>query len=93
MSWNKPYIIIRVATDGSISKVHEADLIKDARYWLTYIALPGDAIFQTPVHPKHDGGEKILYKAHLIERGNVGYDETAWRKMVNNTDVTIELSA
>ena len=93
MSWNKPYIIIRIAADGSVTKVHEAEKMKDARYWLTYIALPGDAIFQTPAHPKHEGGEKILYLAHLISRGSVGYDETSWRKMVNSIDTTIELSA
>lgn len=92
MAWNKPYIIIRIAADGSVTKVHETEKIKDARYWLSYIALPGDAIFQTPAHPKHEGGENILYKAHLIERGNIGYDEPSWRKMFNSLGAVIELT-
>ena len=92
MAWEKAYIVVRVGSDGSVFKVHEADKIKDARYWLTYIGLPGDAIFQTPAHPKHEGGEKILYKAHLIVRGNVGYEESAWRKLINN-EHPIELCA
>jgi hypothetical protein len=92
MQWAKPYIVVRITPDGSTSKVHETEKIKDARYWLTYIALPGDAIFQTPAHPKHEGGDKILYKAHLIARGNVSYDENAWHKMVNTNGKAIELT-
>ena len=82
MAWEKPYVILRTDGNGTLGKVHEAEMIKDARYWLSYIAQPGDAIFQTPAHPKHETGEKLLYKAHLISRGKVGYDEAEWIRIV-----------
>ncbi|MCC6932896.1 MAG: hypothetical protein IT292_06550 [Deltaproteobacteria bacterium] len=89
-TWTIPYIIVRVGSDGSVTKIHETEKIKDARYWLSYIAQPGDAIFQTPAHPKHDGGESILYKAHLIERGNVGYDADQWSRLVGKKPSDID---
>ena len=84
-NWKIPYIIIRVSADGSVSKVHETEKIKDARYWLSYIAQPGDAIFQTPAHPKHEGGESILYKAHLVGRGDISYNAEEWSELVGKT--------
>ena len=83
MTWLMPYIIVRCDGNGASIKVHEADKIKDARYWLSYIAQPGDALFQTPAHPKHEGGDKPIYKAHLIDRGNVGYEEQDWLRMIS----------
>ncbi len=85
MSWNKSYIIVRFNNESnSFEVVHQAEKIKDARYWLNYIAQPSDALFRTPKHPKYSGQEdKPEYQAHLVERGKVSYEQNEWEKIVN----------
>lgn len=83
MDWQKAYAIVRLGDDGLAQIVHWADKIKDARYWLGYIALPGDAVFQTPVHPKSTGGP--AYQGHLVARGTISHDEKKWLAEVVGT--------
>ena len=78
MAWDKPYIVIRADESGGATIVHSAANIKDARYWLQYIAQAGDALFQTPAHPKCTGQDKPSYYAHLIARGKIAHDEQQW---------------
>ena len=92
MDWKVPYIIIRVGSDGSVCMVHSTEKIKDARYWLSYIAQPGDAIFETPAHPKHEDGDVLSYKAHLVTRGNVGYNADEWGKLVGKDPLIVAKS-
>jgi hypothetical protein len=77
VSWTSPYIVVRVE-EGIARVIHEAKLIKDARYYLQYIAMPGDALFQTSAHPKYVGDGSPLYQAHLIARGNIDHEEQNW---------------
>lgn len=77
-NWEKPYIIIRISTEGQTQIVHSCDTLKDAKYWLSYIAVAGDAIFTTPAHPKNTGSMP-LYFAHLVSRGNTEHDENKWK--------------
>ena len=91
MNWEQPYVILRAKQNGEVEVAHEASTIKDARYWLNYIAEPGDALFQTPAHPKHTAGHNLEYKAHLIGRKEVGYDETAWLQMATKDGVAPKL--
>jgi hypothetical protein len=79
---SKPYIIVRISDEGSAAVVYETDTIKSARYWLNYIALPGDAIFITSAHPKYNGSGKPTYQMHLVGRGKLGHEESEWRKLV-----------
>lgn len=81
MSWKSPYIIVRV-TDGVATVIHEAALVKDARYYLQYIAQPGDALFQTAAHPKYSGSGGPTYQGHLLKRGNIQHDEAAWLALI-----------
>ena len=81
MNWAHPYVIVRTKEGGEVDIAHTSETLKDARYWLNYIAEPGDALFETPAHPKHAGGQGLTYKAHLIGRKEVGYDESAWLQM------------
>lgn len=81
MSWDKPYIIGRPQKTGQVTIVHSCATVKDANYWLSYIALPGDAVFLTPAHPKHAGGEMPIYQAHLLTRGKTERDESKWLKV------------
>ena len=78
----KAYITVRVSPDGVAEVVHQADTIKDARYWLSYIAMPGDALFTTPSHPKYVGDGTPSYMSHLVCRGKTEHDIAAWKKQV-----------
>ena len=82
MSWHAAYLIIRVSNLGQAEIVHTSHLIKDARYWLQYIAMPGDAIFLSSRHPKYSGDGKPKYFAHLITRGQIAYDEKIWLSQI-----------
>ena len=77
-----PYIFLRIDEQGVASAVHSANTIKDAKYWLSYIAQPGDALFQTPKHPKYKGIGTPTYYAHLVKRGVLAYDENQWHLQV-----------
>ncbi len=77
----QPYVFCRVSQDGIADFIHSATNIKDAKYWLTYIAEPGDALCQTPAHPKYKGSGEPTYYAHLVKRGSVAYDEAAWKTL------------
>ena len=78
MSWKQSYIVIRTDEQGEAQVVHQTETIKDAKYWLAYIALPMDALLQTPAHPKYEGAGFPTYKAHLVKRGEVSYDQNTW---------------
>lgn len=80
MSWDKEFILWRVE-DGKGSVVYGAEALKDAKYWLSYVALPKDAIFRTPKHRQYKGSGAPEYLAHLIERGKVAYDSAEWKKL------------
>ncbi|MDD2943810.1 MAG: hypothetical protein PHC51_12700 [bacterium] len=84
MSWEKSYAIVRVSAEGQSSVVHQAETLKDSKYWLNYIALPGDCMFQTPKHAKQKGSDGLEYFAHLEARGKILYDEAKWRATVGS---------
>ncbi len=94
MEWQKPYIIVRKSEQGIFQVVHEAATMKDARYWLAYIALNGDALFQTAAHPKYQGDGTPVYVSHLIKRGQVATNEAVWkREMGIDADIGARLVA
>lgn len=82
MSEAAKYIFVRINAEKKAEIVNSCESIKDANYWLNYIAEPGDAMFITPSHPKHTGGSAPEYHSHLISRRNVGRDEAEWRSIV-----------
>ncbi|NLF25772.1 MAG: hypothetical protein GX589_08990 [Deltaproteobacteria bacterium] len=53
MDWSTPFIIYRIDASGSLKEVYHAKDLNAARYWLKYIAKPGDVCCRTPTHPKH----------------------------------------
>lgn len=74
-----PYIVLRTDAQGIAYVVYATDKIKDARYWLNYIAQPGDGLFHSSSHPRYAGNNgKPEYKSHLVGRGNIAYDEKQW---------------
>jgi hypothetical protein len=71
-------MIVRVNEGAAPEIVHSAATMKDARYWLQYIALPGDAMFKTPAHASCNGAGSCVYQAHLRARGKIEHDEKLW---------------
>lgn len=85
MSWQAKYIVIRRKEDGSaLTIAHNCDSIKDANYWMNYIAVQGDALFMTPAHPKHPGGNSLVYQSHKLTPGKVERNEQGWKSEVGS---------
>ena len=81
MDWNVPFVIFRVAEDGKIEEVFHAADLKMAKYWLTYIAQPGDVLCKTPLHPKHSkSGKSPEYWSHKESSGSPTQNESGWRE-------------
>jgi hypothetical protein len=79
MEWNVPYVVYRINNEGKFEEVFHADNIKKAKYWLTYIAQPGDVLCKTPSHPKHSGKSNCPeYFSHKTKSGTTATDEQEW---------------
>jgi hypothetical protein len=88
MDWTSPFIVYRLTAEGRLEEVFHAEDLKKAKYWLTYIARPGDVLCKTPVHPKHTkSSKKAEYWSHKEASGQPSANEAAWKKMIT-TDVT-----
>lgn len=80
MEWTSPFVIYRITSDGKLLPVYEAKDLKQAKYWLTYIAQPGDVLCKTPIHPKHSKqSSKPEYWAHKETSATPCSKETAWK--------------
>jgi len=82
MEWQSAYILVRPDSNGSVQVVHKAEKLKDARYWLQYIAHAGDAVFITPKNAQYKGTGEPTYMSHLIARGKIDYNEKQWKTQV-----------
>ncbi|RMG43639.1 MAG: hypothetical protein D6719_03450 [Candidatus Dadabacteria bacterium] len=80
MSWSAPFVIYRLDNDGKLHQVYQAQDLKDAKYWLTYIAEAGDVLCKTPAHPRHTG-ETPAYWSHKESSGKPATNEEAWRQL------------
>ncbi|MCB0335732.1 MAG: hypothetical protein KDD62_05480 [Bdellovibrionales bacterium] len=81
--WRKSYCVFRTVENGALMPVFLADSLKDAKYWITYIAEPGDALFRTPLHPKNSG-DQPLYWQHKGEKGDLVEKQDQWEQMVQS---------
>jgi hypothetical protein len=89
MDWSVPFIVYRVSEGGEIAEVFHAEDLKKAKYWLTYIAQPGDVLCRTPAHPRHDG-ERPSYWSHKQSSGTPASKEAEWRKHAEERNYTEE---
>jgi len=89
MEWKSPFIVYRVSEDGSISEVFYANNLKDAKYWLTYIAKPGDVLCKTPAHPRHNG-DRPEYWSHKQQSGTPCSDQEGWGKFAEERKFSME---
>ncbi len=77
MSWEAPFIVYRLDSDGKLSEVYHASDLKSAKYWLSYIAEPGDMLARTPAHPRHDSQEPA-YWSHKEPGGKASSQKDEW---------------
>ena len=92
MDWQTPFIIYRITPDGRWEEVFHAKDIQKARYWLTYIAQPGDVLCRTPVHPKHSKQAKCAeYWSHKETSGTPSSSKEDWIRMVKERNASEEL--
>src|SRR5215210_2892891 len=79
MNWTTPFVIYRITNEGKLDEVYHAGDLKMAKYWLQYIAQPGDVLCKTPVHPKHSkSGTRAEYWSHK-DTGGPATNEDQWR--------------
>lgn len=79
MDWTSPFIVYRVSPDGKLEEVFHAEDLKKAKYWLSYIALPGDLLCRTPIHPKHSKATKCAEYCQHKEDGKPCSEEDKWK--------------
>jgi hypothetical protein len=92
MEWQQPFVIYRITAEGKLEAVHWAADIKSAKYWLTYIAQPGDVLCKTPTHPKHTKAKDCAeYWSHKEQSGSPKSDETAWKKWAKERNCSGDL--
>ncbi len=79
MQWKSPFVIYRVDEQGHLQQVYQAPDLKDAKYWLTYIAQVGDVLCKTPAHPKADKSSSTpTYWSHKEQSGQPLSNQAAW---------------
>ena len=85
VDWNAPFVVYRITVEGKLEEVFCAQDLKKAKYWLTYIAQPGDVLCKTPIHPKHSGTSKSPeYWSHKGQSGTPCAKEEEWRTFAKN---------
>lgn len=91
MDWISPFIVYRINEEGKLEEVFHAEDLKKAKYWLTYIALPGDVLCKTPRHPKHSGVSKCPeYWSHKDCTGIPMTGEKAWKEYAKEKACLVE---
>ena len=81
MDWKAPFIVYRIASDGSFTEVYHAQNLQKATYWLTYIAEVGDCLCSTPAHPRNqDSVKQPVYWSHKSSAGKIARDQQGWHK-------------
>ena len=81
MNWNDPYLVVRPSSTELIV-LNYFRTLREARYYLQYLAEPMDAIFTTDIHEQYKGTGIPTYNCHKIERGRMDFHEEAWSKQL-----------
>jgi hypothetical protein len=79
MAWKAPFSVFRIVPPGKLQEVFNSWDLKKAKYWLSYIAEPGDVLCKNPCHPKHSGkGPSPEYWSHKESSGKIITNENIW---------------
>ena len=90
MDWSTPFIVYRLTADARLEEVFHAADLKKAKYWLTYIAEPGDVLCKTPLHPKHSHTTRSPeYWGHKEMSGTPSSKEEEWRSYARSRNFTL----
>lgn len=90
MDWTEPFAIYRISADGKLEAVFLCSDMKKAKYWLTYIAQPGDVLCRTPAHPKHSKATKRPeYWCHKEQSGTSSIEEQRWKDFAKQKNCEI----
>ena len=84
MDWTAPFIVYRIVENGKLEEVFHAEDMKKAKYWLTYIAEPGDVLTRTPAHPKNEDSAP-KYWQHKAQSGTTSTDQEEWKKLTEKS--------
>ena len=85
MDWTTPFVVYRISEDLKLLPVYYATDLNAARYWLKYIAQPGDVCCRTPKHPKHSThAGRPEYFSHKDSSGSTADAEGAWREFAKS---------
>jgi hypothetical protein len=90
MDWSSPFIVYRITAAGKLEEVFHAEDLNKAKYWLTYIAKPGDVLCKTPKHPTHSGTcASAEYWSHKDISGTPSSTEENWKKIAQEKSCEI----
>ena len=82
MDWKVPFVVYRITAEGKLEEVFLAQDFKEASYWLSYIAQPGDVLCKTPLHKKHSHSTpKAEYWSHKGEARELVTNEQSWKQI------------
>ena len=91
MEWTAPFIVYRITDDAKFEEVFHCNDIKKAKYWLHYIAKPGDVLCRTPIHPKHSKSKnRPEYCSHKETKGGPCSEESKWRQFAEKMKCSAE---
>lgn len=84
MEWISQFVVYRIDTDCSLIEVYHTDDIKSAKYWMQYIAEPGDLLCKTPLHPRHSKASKRAeYWSHKARDNSLCREEDDWNDLAS----------
>ena len=90
MSWNFPFVVFRFK-DNKVTQVFECADLQKAKYWIKYIAVPGDVMCRTTASPKHSKkDDKPEYFCHKESSGQPVTNEKAWEEYTKKNALTFE---
>jgi hypothetical protein len=82
MEWSNTFVIYRINAEGKANEVFLTSDFQKAKYWLSFIAQPGDVLCKTPKHAKHSGKSKSPeYWSHKVESGATVSNEALWQEL------------
>ncbi len=89
MAFTSPFIVYRMNTASVLEEAFHTEELKKAKYWLQYIAVPGDVLCRTPAHPKYGGqGGAAEYWQHKDAKGKLALNFDDWKKWATSKGFT-----
>lgn len=86
MAWKSPFVVYRFSTEKKVTEIFQCDDLQKAKYWIKYIAEPGDVLCRTPLSNKHSKkSECAEYWCHKEQSGSPETNESQWREKLKSS--------